>query len=293
MPVTQTLKQFNFTDHEISVYLSILKSSEPLSPKQISSITSISEGSVYRILERFSKKNIVQSYKIENVMSYSIDLNNELSLSTLILNEKINHEVNLDSKFYLDQTMKKIAAEMAIYLDAVAGAVFVLDKENRSVKGYELTPTKIGKFISNVIPVDFRTMTTSYKNPVNNIGKCVAEKKIFIGNNLSDFVYPDLAENIANIIQFAGGIKTFITSPIMLNNEVISAVILAFDKKYDEKSEKILEMVRLFTEKVAISINIALKYEEIKKCYMDILDMQQYQDKLSDSIQSLYLKEAE
>lgn len=184
----------------------------------------------------------------------------------------------------IEDTMQAIADEIVEHLTSVGCTVFLAEKENRIVRSYKMASTITGKFVLNLIGKDVRSLTTPYDLPLNNIGKCIYEKKAIFGDNVVDFVYPTISKSVANTIQIFGRIKKLVAIPIIMQNEVLGAVLLAFNNKNIESDKEKIEIMHLFMDHVAIAINNALKYEQLQKQYNEMIKRYEHEKTLSAMI---------
>ena len=68
---------------------------------------------------------------------------------------------NLDSSnlfkenLYLDKAMQLAAEEIPKYVSTIGGAIFLLEKQTKLIRAYEMSPTKVGNFILKVVQKTF------------------------------------------------------------------------------------------------------------------------------------------
>lgn len=166
----------------------------------------------------------------------------------------------------LEDTMKTIVNEVMDHLTSVGGAFFLIDEKHKQVRAYEIATTKIGRFILKTLGKDFRSLSTPFDKPINHIGRAVKEKRIIMDQKVSDFICPTVSERFADEIQRFGRVKTLVVLPAIMNEKVIGALLLGF-RENQKMVKKKMAIMELFIDQVAIAINNALKYEELRKRY--------------------------
>jgi transcriptional regulator with XRE-family HTH domain len=85
----------------------------------------------------------------------------------------------------------------------------------------------------------------------NMTTRSVVEDKVFLSNDISEFISPPVSRESAIKFQVVNGIKSEVSIPIHQNNEVIGVVNIAFDKaaeniKVDSVHEKITTIEEFF-----------------------------------------------
>jgi K+-sensing histidine kinase KdpD len=184
----------------------------------------------------------------------------------------------------LEDTVQSIVDEISEHLTSVGGAVFLVEKEKKLVRAYKITGTKAGNLILSTVRVDFRSLTTPYDKPVNNVGRCVASKKPIFGAKVEDLICPPVIKPLAKIIQFGGNIKELVAWPAIMQDEVVGALVLGFDKTGIQNDKDMLELMDLFMDQVAIAVNNALRYEELQKQYHEMIRRYEQEKALSAMI---------
>ncbi len=186
--------------------------------------------------------------------------------------EQILHSIKkistqITNSIHLEETAKKIVDEMAEVLSTVGGAILLVDEKTKTVAGYQYSSSVAGAYLTKVLKIDFRQLRVDFSKPVNLIGKAVKTKRIITGPDINAFTYPALSKTLGMALQRAGGITKIMAVPVIMQEKVLGLIILAFSKTEDEISEEKRFIIEIFADQVAIAINNALKYEELKKRY--------------------------
>lgn len=284
---TNTIREL--TCHEEIVYNILINHLSSLTAKEITHRSNINLSSMHRILNRLTKAEILITNVIQNVTSYNVNIDHDIFLYyTLIEMKKLNSTGLFRENLYLDKAMQLAAEEIPKYVSTIGGTLFLLEKETKLIRAYEMAHTKIGNFILKVVQKKFRSLTTPYDEPLNNVARCIAEDKIIIGNKVGDFIYPAVSMGICNLIQAAIYDKTIIAAPIKYNNHAIAGLMIAVDNRFEETNQQFLDLVTLFTQKISISLMIAKKLDEMKNIYVEINNLRKLKEQTTTWIERLY-----
>lgn len=218
--------------------------------------------------------------------SYKNELNHQHLKS---LSHKKKHTVDAEELEYIYKIMAKITSThdldavakdivriMSTALDCIGGALLIVDKKGEVLRPF--TYSQLGVFIEKVIPLlskPFEEHLFDLKNPQNYVTRTVTEKRIFIGDKYEKFMCPVLSPFVSKMIQKFVRMKTIVTTPTIINGEVVGVLMIGFREK--ELSARQRKLLKLFADQCAVAINNAQKYEEIEAQYKQIKQLLQQQ----------------
>lgn len=180
----------------------------------------------------------------------------------------------------LEETLQTVVDEVMNHFTSIGGIVYLIEEKEKLIVPYKISTSKMGKFFLKAVGENIKKLTIPYEKPKNNIAKCVAEKKVFIGTKGVDFSYPIISKKIANTVQKTGNVKTLVAFPAIMNQKVIGAILLAFKEEEKIVQEK-METMELFVDQVAIAINNALKYEELRQKHKQLKQLYEIEKETS------------
>lgn len=166
------------------------------------------------------------------------------------------------SSLDLDEVLQIIANEIVYDLDLFGCLVFLCDEEYVYAK--TLTETWYTKAVFKMLPSPYHKLKASLiENKDNYVVKTIIERKpqfSTVFHNFSKGVFPN---KITDLIQKFNGTKCVVSFPLIVENNVIGAVIFTKDDEYNFDLE--FDILQTFVEHIAIAVNHAQKYEELKK----------------------------
>lgn len=209
----------------------------------------------------------------------------ELERRNLLTLQKITTTLvsNLDFK----TTTKEIVNTITKDLGYVQGGLFLINKKEKYLYCHAASETFFFKKAIKLLKKPFR----EYRAPFtikNFVMKSVLTGKIFIGKQVRDFLCPAVPEKFADFAQKIARIKSNVSLPIIVKDEIIGVLMFCSKKEKFEQNE--IELLKTFANQAGSVINNARMYEQIKQ---QMIELDKMTDKLATTnirLESAYKK---
>lgn len=218
------------------------------------SMSRIESGQVNPTKETLRK--IIEALELKSYDAMSLFELEVSDLSGLVkLANKLSRTLDLDE--LLQNAVNQTVSDLSLF----GCILFLCDDEYVYAKAQ--TETWYLKFVNQVLPQALNTMRLSLNDTENYVVRSINERVPKFGNRLSDFsknVFPD---KISDIIQKFNGTKFVASFPMIVDEKVIGAIVYSKDNEENFDSE--FEILKAFTDHIAITIVNALKYRELEE----------------------------
>lgn len=170
----------------------------------------------------------------------------------------------ITSNLDFEVTGQKIVDIMIDYLGSIGGILLIKNSKEKYFYAHSTSNTALIRKILKLLPKSFQQHKYYYKKKTSNlIIRTALEKKVFQNSMYEKFISPEVPYTLARLIQHIANIKTAISLPCIINNEVMAVLCISFNKK--NISEQTMTILSIFADYVAIAVNNMLKYKQLKE----------------------------
>jgi signal transduction histidine kinase len=169
---------------------------------------------------------------------------------------------------------QKVVNVMVEEMDFIGGVLFLPNKDNKQLVAWSYTQSALGKKVVRWLNKPFREHVYSLNLGGNLIVQTYLTRKIHVGTRMSEFISPAVNVSLADTMQKFMDMNLCVSLPVVFLDKILGVVFFTSTRK--ESSQEEQEMLKTFSDQVAIAINNAQQYEKVQ------LQFQYLQEKTED-----------
>ncbi|MEI6222498.1 MAG: ATP-binding protein [bacterium] len=154
------------------------------------------------------------------------------------------------------------------------GGFIALKETNTSIlKAWAVSETPTITKALKLLPKDFKTYSIDIQKEQRKskmLQKIFGEKQYFISDKVADVVSPPAPKVLCPPIQQIVGIKSTAAFPVIFNDEVVGMIEFIFNTPKETIDHRKIRMMQSFADQVALAINNANMFNNLKKATEDL-----------------------
>ncbi|MDP3057158.1 MAG: GAF domain-containing sensor histidine kinase [bacterium] len=157
---------------------------------------------------------------------------------------------------------QKMVNVMVEEMDFIGGVLFLPDEINKQLIPWSYTQSYLGQKVVGWLNKPFKEHTYPLNLDDNLTVQTYLTRKIHVGAHMSEFISPAVNASLADTMQKFMGMNLCISLPVIFLDKILGVVFFTSTRK--EFSQEEQEMLKTFSDQVAIAINNIRQYEQIR-----------------------------